>query len=354
MQPSKPPPAAAAEHPASAAGTTNQQQQGAQVPVGGAEALVQGQTAPPLAVPVPGAAVAVPNATSASNADHSGSASGQQMPATVLSSSREPVWQKCAGQGRWRLVQQHSSGRLQAAVLAAEASNASGEDDEAMTSSTHGITSAAANAALVDELASAAKGLLPQLQSRGDGFGAVAANAQAGARGEAAVLGLEEQMQAVTAHSARLLKVLCSVLQPEVSWVFTTCCISAQSESTRLSVCAISAVSSTRLHVCGLLICTGRSQNDRRHTLHQAKTLAAQSFAHPCGLLAQWFSQVVLPPCYDTGGSDLSRPRSMESVSTGSRSQDHVQRPGADLGLHGQAAAAAGKRAGSQTGSCCS
>jgi hypothetical protein len=101
-------------------------------------------------------------------------------------------------------------------LQAAETAGASTEGDEALQNGAGSIASAAANAALVDELASAAKGLLPELQSRGDASGPVAASGHTDSRSEAGI-GVQEQMQAASVHSARLLKALCSMLQPEVS-----------------------------------------------------------------------------------------------------------------------------------------
>ncbi len=113
------------------------------------------------------------------------------------------------------MVQQHS-GRTEAAQTPGK----SADDAEAVSNPAGAIPSAAANAALVDELASAAKGLLPQLQSRevAGVAGPIAASGLTGAARSEGVLGVQEQLQAATKHSARLLKALCSMLQPEVRW----------------------------------------------------------------------------------------------------------------------------------------
>jgi hypothetical protein len=141
------------------------------------------------------------------------------------SSSEEYVWRRSGTYGQWRLVHQ-SSGRLGAsAKAAADAAGGSTRDiikPEGGKAASKSISVAGA-AALVDELAHTAKGLLPQLQSEPGNskpnllhVTAVAASGRAGDKAAGVQLSVQEQMQAALAHSARLLQLLCGALQPEV------------------------------------------------------------------------------------------------------------------------------------------
>lgn len=152
----------------------------------------------PAAAPSPGSAGSAGNATSV--------ASSSSQP----SSNAEPVWQRGSTYGQWQLVQPDSERTPAADAPQAGAASRHNEAAKPLT------LSAAGASALVDELAHAAKGMLPQLQSRCSSEQtadtAVTAPSTAGRERP----GLEEQMQAACAHSSKLLKVLCDALQPEV------------------------------------------------------------------------------------------------------------------------------------------
>lgn len=152
----------------------------------------------PAAAPSPGSAGSAGN--------HSLVASSS----SEASSSAEPVWQRGSTYGQWRLVQPDSERTPAADAPQAEA--ASWQDEAAK----HLTLSAAGASALVDELAHAAKGLLPQLQSRCSPEQTAGTADAAPSRADREQPGIEEQMQAACAHSSKLLKVLCDALQPEV------------------------------------------------------------------------------------------------------------------------------------------
>jgi hypothetical protein len=168
----------------------------------------------PAAAPGPSSAESAGNVGSVAN-----SSSGSSSSSSQLGSSAEAVWQRGSTYGQWRLVQQGEDGTP--AAHAPQAAAASRRDEAAE----HPTLSAAGASALVDELAHAAKGLLPQLQSRSSpaeqAAGTAAAADAVPSRADREQPGIEEQMQAASAHSSKLLKVLCDALQPEVG---TTVC----------------------------------------------------------------------------------------------------------------------------------
>lgn len=139
-----------------------------------------------------------------------GVASSAASSSSEPSSSAEPVWQRGSTYGQWRLVQPDSERTPAADAPPAEA--ASRQDEAAK----HLTLSAAGASALVDELAHAAKGLLPQLQSRCSPEQRAGTADAAPSRADREQAGIEEQMQAACAQSSELLRVLCDALQREV------------------------------------------------------------------------------------------------------------------------------------------
>jgi len=147
-----------------------------------------------------------------------GSESGQgtqQASSSGSSGSQEAIWQKSSGSGQWRLVHQQSGTwkdvEQQQVKDAGYVLEAGRKTD----------SSAAAVVALSEQLASAAKGLLPGLQSSGSRSAAskqgTEGSVQPTGQADPGAAGVQEQMQAALAHSARLLNVLSGGLQPEVS-----------------------------------------------------------------------------------------------------------------------------------------
>lgn len=177
-----------------------------------------------LHIPAPPAAGSAVKGDPVKPASRSSCTNGSaQLQPQLSSSVSEPVWQRSGTYGQWRLVQQ-SSGLQGAAATAAEADSSGRGLPDARTSpkaASKGISVAGA-AALVDELAYAAKRLLPQLQSKPCASGAdpvqavtATTSSTVGSLGAGAP-GVQDQIQAAFAHSAKLLRLLCGVLQPEV------------------------------------------------------------------------------------------------------------------------------------------
>jgi hypothetical protein len=133
------------------------------------------------------------------------------------SSEPDAVWQKQVGTGRWRLVRQHSDSMHPLSVPVDGPAAAAG-DGSALPTAAIGLSATAAAAALVEELASAAQGLLPPLQSREGAVEAVhlAKSSSAAAQGGLIPAGVQQQMQGAVAHSKQLLRLLCGVIQTEV------------------------------------------------------------------------------------------------------------------------------------------
>jgi hypothetical protein len=185
------------------------------LPAGGSLAGQQSQTQQAAAV---NDSTVSPAGTSAA-ASEAGEPLGQPSSHAIMQhiTEAEAEWQKQVGTGRWRLVQQHSSSMHPLPVPSDGASDGAGNGSATQTAA-GGLSAAAAAAALVEELASAAQGLLPPLQTRGGTAGAMqlAASSGVAAEGGVASAGVQQQMQGAVAHSKQLLKVLCGVMQAEV------------------------------------------------------------------------------------------------------------------------------------------
>jgi hypothetical protein len=116
-------------------------------------------------------------------------------------------------------MQQHSGSSTHRLSKPSDGAAAEVGDGSAALTAAGGLNAAAAAAAaLVDELATAAQGLLPPLQSREGASGTVhlAVSSGVAAEGGLAPAGVQQQMRGAVAHSKQLLKVLCSVMQTEV------------------------------------------------------------------------------------------------------------------------------------------
>lgn len=139
----------------------------------------------------------------------------QQASSSGSSSSQEAIWQKSGGSGQWRLVHQQSGTWKDAEQQHAK------DGDSVLEPEQQTDSGAAAAVALSEQLASAAKGLLPDLQSGGSRSAAskrgTVEAVQPTGQADSGAAGVQEQMQAASAHSARLLNVLSGGLQPEVS-----------------------------------------------------------------------------------------------------------------------------------------
>lgn len=200
---------------ADAAGSSDSQQQQQQALQAGGPAAAQTpqQQSPATA----DRSIAVSSATAATALSGLGGLTSS-IAALQDGSDTEPVWQKSAGTGRWRLVHHssHPNGSSVSSNTAAAAAAGSGAGSTVHVAA-DGRGVAAAAAELVDELATAAQGLLPQLQSRDGTAGAVHFALSGGPGSGVAAAGVQHQMQRAMVHSKQLLKLLFRVMQAEVS-----------------------------------------------------------------------------------------------------------------------------------------
>lgn len=115
-------------------------------------------------------------------------------------------------------MQQHNDSNMHPLSKPLDGAAADAGDGSAVLTAAGGLSAAAAAATLMDELASAAQGLLPPLQSREGAAGTLHLVTSSGAAAECGLTtgGVQQQMQGAAAHSKQLLRVLCSIIPTEV------------------------------------------------------------------------------------------------------------------------------------------